>query len=95
MNNRQQWIEENRDALEKRYHEMYELTLKESLYGCWDAFVALEDALVKMGILEADDVIEAPDDVNDENDAINWYEWALDNKIDQMREEAMEEESNV
>ena len=61
----EQWIEENRDGLEKRYYEMYEMTLGDCLDGCKEAFMMFEDALVRMGILEPDQMID-PDDLEDD-----------------------------
>lgn len=85
MNNcqlsKEEWIEKNRDALEKRYYEMYEVSAKDAINGGWEAFKMFEDALVRMGILEEDEVIESPEDMSE---AESWDEWALDNQIDTM-----------
>ena len=81
---KEKWIEENRDALEKRYYEMYELSAKDAMDGCLEAFKMFEDALVRMGILEEDEVIESPEDMSE---AESWDEWALDNQIDTMRDQ--------
>lgn len=80
---REEWIEKNRDALERRYHEAYMMTLGDCFDGMNEAFKRFERALVEMGILEDDDELEAT------SEGTNWDEWMIDNKIDQMREECM------
>ena len=75
---REEWIEENRDALEKRYHEMYMMTL-----GDCEAFKKFEKALVEIGILEPDE--DEPEDINN---APHWDEWCIDQKVDISREMA-------
>lgn len=82
----EEWKAENRDALEKRYYEMYEMTLGDSLDGCKEAFHLFEDALVRMGILEPDQVIDLDDDITE---TCNWDEWQLENRSDALREERM------
>ena len=76
---KEEWIEENRDALEKRYHEAYMITLEECLDGIDEAFQKFEKALIAMGILE-DDEPEA------ENEAEHWDEYMTDLAIDLDRE---------
>ena len=52
---RSEWVEKNRDALEKQYYELYALTVQECMNNMWDAFKTFETALVQMGILEAEE----------------------------------------
>lgn len=81
-----EWIEKNRDGLEERYHQMYHECLQENLESIWDAFRSFENALVDMGILEADQVLEEPEDANDTE---HWDEYMLDLKIDLAMDEAL------
>ena len=80
---KQEWIEENRDALEQRYHEAYMMTLGDCFEGMDEAFTRFERALVEMGILEDEDEPEAT------SEATNWDEWMIDNAVDREREERM------
>jgi len=81
---REEWIEENRDALEKRYYQEYEMTLQDCFDGMNEAFQKFENALVDMGILEPDE--DEPEDINN---AEHWDEWCIDQKVDIGRELAL------
>lgn len=78
-----EWIEKNRDALEKTYHDMYQMSVVDNFDNMWSAFKTFEKSLIEMGILEADP--EEPDEEPDDGDS--WAAWALDHKIDMEREE--------
>ena len=77
---KEEWIEENRDALEKRYHEAYLMTLGDCFEGMDEAFERFERALVEMGILEDEDEPEATSEEE------NWDEYMTDLAIDLDRE---------
>ena len=80
---KERWIEENRDALEKQYYESYKMALQDSLEGCWEAFKMFEDALVRIGILQPEQLIENPEDATG---AENWDELMIDQRIDELRD---------
>ena len=81
-----EWVERNRDGLEKAYSDLYLLCISEKDETLWDDLHKYEAALVDLGILEGD----APmDEAEDNNETYNWDEWALDNMIDRMREDRM------
>lgn len=80
---KEEWIEENRDALEKRYYQEYEMSLKDCFDCMSEAFQKFEAALVDMGILEPDE--DEPEDINN---APHWDEWCIDQKVDTSREMA-------
>lgn len=52
-----------------------------------DAKLALENALVDMGMLEADE--EPEDEEEDLNTSTNWDEWAADQRYDEYRDRVL------
>lgn len=90
-------IETNRDALENLYHAVGMLTIKDRLDNnetpLLAAYRAFEEALVNMGILEADEEEEAeeeePEELDYTNDAQHWDEWAADQRYDMYRDLAL------
>jgi hypothetical protein len=84
---REEWIEENRDALEKRYYQEYEMSLQDCFDGMDEAFKKFENALVDMGILEPDE--EPEEDPEDMNSTEHWDEWAADQRYDAYRDLAL------
>ena len=53
-----------------------------------NAKLALENALVAMGMLEADE--EQDEEPEDTNDSTHWDEWAADQRFDMYRDLALE-----
>jgi hypothetical protein len=84
---KEEWIEKNRDALEKRYYQEYEMSLKDCFDGMNEAFKKFEAALVDMGILEPDE--EPEEEPEDMNGAEHWDEWAADQRYDAHRDLAL------
>lgn len=81
---KEMWIEANREALENTYNTMYMDCIKEGDAEMWEALHKYEDALVALGILEAD---EEPEE--DLNTSTNWDEWEIDRMIDHYMEDRM------
>ena len=55
-----------------------------------DAKLALENALVDMGMLEADEEPEEEEDEDDDrNSAEHWDEWAADQRYDEYRDRVL------
>ena len=79
--------EETRDLLEGAYHGLYmEFSKNPAIRPTLEK---LEQAMVNMGLLEADPEEEEADGYDTET---NWDEWFIDYKIDLEREERAEME---
>ena len=79
-----EWVERNRDGLEKAYSDLYLLCISEKDEALWDDLHKYEAALVNLGILEGDAPMEEAEDTNE---SFNWDEWNWDMKVDELREQ--------
>ena len=78
-----EWIEKNRDGLERLYHEMFGLYIEDGLKE-WDALQSYEQALVQMGILEPD---EDEDDEGADTNGTEWEDFWYDSSCDGWEDE--------
>ena len=83
------WVDANRDALEKAYNELYRSCLEEDGVldqesGNWKALHQYEDALVALGILEADE--EEPEEADEYDSETHYDEWVADQRYDAYRD---------
>ena len=83
-----EWVEQNREALEKAYNELYMICVRED--GImnqetvnWKALREMENAMVELGILEAD---EEPEEADEYDSETNWDEWMADQLYDAYRD---------
>lgn len=75
---KEMWIEQNRDALEKAYHELYMLYLKGE--ATLEEFEKYDASLVALGILEGDQEEEEAEETFD------WDGFMLDLAIEESRD---------